>query len=86
LRNQSTPNGDIARLGEKTSIPYPGSFVGLTEVISAVQTALSALRALMKMSLLNPAPDDKSPSNKAKRKNRVCAHRPDRGASATRAE
>ncbi len=53
MRNPSTAN---AQLTEKTSIPYPGSFVGLTEVISALQTGLYALRARMTESLHDPAP------------------------------
>lgn len=89
LSNQSTPNTQLARLCEKTSIPYPGCFVGLTEVIGALQTglyALSALSALMTISLRDPASDHKPSLTKAKRKTRICAPRLDRGACTTRAE
>lgn len=90
LSNQSTPNTQLARLCEKTSIPYPGCFVGLTEVIGALRTGLYALNALMtislSLSLRDPASDHEPPLSKAKRKTKICAPRLDRRACATRAE
>lgn len=86
MSNQSTPNTQLARRCEKTSIPYPGCFVGLTEVIGALQTGLYALSALMTISLRDPASDHEPSLTKTKRKTRICAPRLDRGACATRAE